>query len=284
MHLTDFPLDACLDSPEQLRRLSRGDRSELTHTLLTRAHDVTNAEEQAELLNRVVLVNQRVAEAVAARYRRKGVPDEDLEQAAYEGLVKAVGRFDPARCHDLLSFAVPTIRGEIQRYFRDHSWIVRPPRRLQELQWQINRTTAELAGDLGREPSGAEVQEAIGIGAAEYEEVLQSFGCFQPSSLDQPVRSAPDLTLGDAVPDPAKDQDEVECRVLLQPMLAGLCERDRLVIQLRYFEDRSQREIGAELGVTQTQVSRLLSRILRDLHRQLAPEQGEVTDYLALSA
>ncbi|MCY7395309.1 MAG: sigma-70 family RNA polymerase sigma factor [Nocardioides sp.] len=264
--------------------LSRTDRAEQTRVLLARAQQV-DADAQADLLNEVVLLNRRIAQAVAARYRHKGVPDEDLEQAAYEGLVKAVSRFDPSLRHDLLSFAVPTIRGEIQRYFRDHAWMVRPPRRLQELQWQINRTTADLAGVLGREPSPDEVQVAVGIGTQEYGEALQSFGCFQPSSLDQPVRSAPELTLGDAVPDSGREQDEVETRVLLQPLLARLGERDRLVIQRRYFEDRSQQEIADELGVTQTQVSRVLSRILRDLHRQLAPEQGLVAaDYLAMSA
>lgn len=256
------------------------DRSALTQELLLRAHaagmagsagaqDNRGQAERHALLHQVILLNRRVAEAVAARYRRRGIPDEDLEQAAYEGLVKAVMRFDPTLRHDLLSFAVPTIRGEVQRYFRDHSWMVRPPRRLQELQWQVNRTSAAMAVELGREPTDAEVRARVGISAQEHGEVVQSFGCFQPASLDQPVLSSPDLTLGAAVADPAQEYDAVELQLLLRPALAVLSERDLMIVRMRYFEDRSQREIGDLLGVTQTQVSRLLGRILRDLHDAL---------------
>lgn len=251
---------------------TRHTRSALTQQLLLQAHRA-DGENREALLGRVVLLNCRVAEAVAARYRRRGVPDEDLEQAAYEGLVKAVRRFDPTLRHDLLSFAVPTIRGEVQRYFRDHSWMVRPPRRLQELQSQVNRASADLAVELGREATGAEVRARVGIDVQEHGEVMQSFGCFQPTSLDQPVRheTAPDLTLGAAVADPARDYDALELRLLLAPALAALSPRDLGIVRMRFFEDRSQREIGDLLGVTQTQVSRLLSRILRDLQHVLAP-------------
>lgn len=249
--------------------LSHAERSELTDRLLSAAHDTDDPEEREALLERVVLVNRRIAQAVARRYRRRGVPEEDLEQAAYEGLTKAVQKFDPRLRNDLLTYAVPTIRGEVQRYFRDQSWTVRPPRRLQELQRKVNLAIEELSAELGREPAEAEVQRHLGIGPEEYREVMASFGCFQPSSLDQPLRSATDFTLGDALAAPSTGHDAVEARLLIAQAVRGLSERDRRILYLRFFEDRTQQEIGDELGVTQMHVSRLLGRILERLRREL---------------
>ena len=113
--------------------LSRTQRAEQTARLLNEAHHTDDPEEAEALRARVVLINRGVAEAVARRYRQRGLAQEDLDQVAYEGLTKAVARFDPALRNDLLTFAVPTIRGELQRYFRDQGWTVRPPRRIQEV-------------------------------------------------------------------------------------------------------------------------------------------------------
>src|SRR5690606_30997833 len=113
----------------------------------------------------------------AARYRGRGVALEDLEQAACEGLVKAVARYDSSLHHDLLTFAVPTIRGEVLRHFRDHAWSVRPPRRVQELQWRLRRSREQLATKLGREPTRAELCADLDVDEASYDEVLQAFGC-----------------------------------------------------------------------------------------------------------
>ncbi|RYP79555.1 sigma-70 family RNA polymerase sigma factor, partial [Nocardioides guangzhouensis] len=125
----------------------------MAHDLLETAAVTTDPVERQRLLDEVVLLNADVAESVASRYRGRGIPTDDLRQVAYEGLVKAVHRFDPARRHDFLSFAVPTIRGEVQRYFRDQGWTVRPPRRIQDLQWRLHRAIEELSQDLGREPN-----------------------------------------------------------------------------------------------------------------------------------
>jgi RNA polymerase sigma-B factor len=253
-------------------RLSRAERSRRTDQLLTLARAATDEVERIALLDEVVVLNCRVADAVASRYRDRGVPLEDLQQAAYEGLVKAVRRYDPAHADDLLTFAVPTIRGEVQRYFRDRSWMVRPPRRVQELQQRVNAAIGELADTLGREPSEAEVCAEVGIGRDEYAEVVTAFGCFTPPSLDRPVGDGDGAaTMGDLIADEREEHGAVEARCLLGPAVRDLDDRDRHVLFLRYYEERTQRQIGEELGLTQTQVSRLLDRVLRDLRRSVQP-------------
>jgi RNA polymerase sigma-B factor len=249
--------------------VSRAERSRRTHELLTEAHETADPARRAELLDEVIVLNRGVAEAVANRYRGRGVATDDLHQAALEGLVKAVHKFDPGVRPDLLTYAVPTIRGEVQRWFRDQSWMVRPPRRLQELQWRVSRSIDSLSQELGREPSDAEISEDIGCSKKEYGEAVQSFGCFQPPSLDRPVGDDPSLTLGDLL-QAEDDRSAAEARAALGPAVRTLSERDRRVLFLRYFEDSSQKEIGLELGVTQMQVSRLLERILRDLRLRIA--------------
>lgn len=252
-------------------RLSHEERSELTHELLVAAHAADDPDERDRLFGEVVVINHRVALAVARRYQRKGVPLEDLEQVAGEGLTKAVQRFDPSLGHDLLSYAVPTIRGEIQRYFRDQSWMVRPQRRLQELQRQLNQVAEELAAELGREATHAEIRERLGIDDDLYQQTLVSFGCFQLSSLDQPLRSEGGVTIGESIADLSSDQEAAEARAVLAPALKRLGDRDRRILSLRFLEDRSQEQIGAELGVSQVQVSRLLNRILTELRQDLMP-------------
>jgi RNA polymerase sigma-B factor len=250
--------------------ITRAERSQRTNALLVEAHQTDDAQRREELLEEVMLLNRGVAEAVANRYRGRGVAVEDLHQAAFEGLVKAVRKFDPTVRPDLLTYAVPTIRGEVQRWFRDQSWMVRPPRRLQELQWKVNRGIESLQQELGREPSDDELCQRLGCSPEELDETVQSYGCFQPPSLDRPLGSADGPTLGDVLSDEEGEQNAAEARATLAPVVRHLPERDRRIIYLRFFQDRSQQEIGTELGVTQMQVSRLLERILRDLRAQLA--------------
>ena len=251
------------------RGLTRAQRASTTERLLDRARRARTERGRLRLLEQVILINRGVAEAVAARYRRRGVAQEDLDQAAYEGLVKAVHRFDPERNNDLLSYAVPTIRGELQRHFRDHSWTVRPPRRVQELQWRVNHCIEDLTQELGREPSDEQVRDELDLSREEYDEAMVAFGCFSPTSLDQPLAVDTASTVADVIPDDNTDAggslEAAEARTALEPVLKGLSDRDRRILYLRYFEDQTQEQIGEELGVTQMQVSRLLSRILRDL-------------------
>jgi RNA polymerase sigma-B factor len=251
--------------------MTRAERADTTEGLLALAERTTDELVRQQLLEEVILLNRGVADAVASRYRRRGVPIEDLQQAAYEGLVKAVNRWDSSHGRPLLTYAVPTIRGELQRHFRDHGWTVRPPRRVQELQWQVSTCIAELTQEVGREPSDLEVRERLGITDEEYADAMTAFGCFQPTSLDQPVGPEAAATLGELIPDQAGDDagvDELaaaDARATLGPAVRSLPFRDRRILYLRFFEEQTQEQIGEELGVTQMQVSRLLARILRDL-------------------
>lgn len=256
------------------REPTHEERSERTRALLLRAERCTGPERDA-LLDDVVLMNLRVARAIAARYRDRGVALDDLEQVATEGLIKAVRRFDGAGRRDLLSYAVPTMRGEVLRYFRDHAWTLRPPRRVQDLQWAINRAIAEMSHTLGRLPTVEELCEHLAIDRASHDEAVAAFGCLQPPSLEQPVAGSGDagapLSLGDLVLDGDRTSEPVDIaetasdRALLAGAVARLGERDRTVLYLRFYEDRTQAEIGETFGVAQVQVSRWLTRILAEL-------------------
>jgi RNA polymerase sigma-B factor len=243
---------------------ARDERRSHTNRLLAQARDAAPAERR-RLLDEVIVENLSVAKSIAGRYRGRGVATEDLEQVACLALVGAAHRYDPDKAEDFLTFAVPTIQGEVKRYFRDHGWMVRPTRAVQEAQQLINR---ELAHADGHETT-AELAGRLGIPQAVVDAAMQAQGCFSPVSLDQPLLGGE--VEGDRLvaEDAVAEYDAAEARVLLQTLTRQLKPRDRLILYLRYVEGLTQAEIGAELGVTQMQVSRLLSRVLREL-RELA--------------
>jgi RNA polymerase sigma-B factor len=251
--------------------VDRPERSRRTRELLLAAHATDDPSRRAELLDEVVVLNRSVAEAVANRYRGRGVAVEDLHQAAYEGLIRAVQKFDPSVRPDLLTYAVPTIRGQVQRWFRDQSWMVRPPRRFQELQGQLNRSVERLSTSAGRPPTELELSQDLGCTVGELREAIAAFGCFRPSSLDRRVGDeASGATLGDLLIDGSDIEAASDARLDLAVVLALLPERDRTVLYLRFVEELSQKDIGTRLDVTQVQVSRLLERILRTLRAELS--------------
>ena len=256
-----FPLDTA-DLP------SREERRERTAELLQRRRTAGEVERR-ELVGEIVRLNRGVAIALAMRYRGRGVAVDDLCQTAFEGLTKAVHRFDPDLSEDLLTFAVPTIRGELQRHFRDRSWTVRPPRRLQELQQEVNKTSEELCQTLGHEPSVREIADHLGVDEEDIIESLRVHECFRPVSLDQTVMAGSETSLGELLPADEASSVATEARMALGPVVRDLPERDQRILYLRFFEDRTQEEIGRDLGVSQMQVSRLLTRLLGQLREQL---------------
>ncbi len=245
-------------------RVTSPQRAELTVDLLTRAATADPAERDA-LHDRVIRLNMPLARDLAARYRGRGIALEDLQQVAYLGLVKAVTRFDARRGAGFLSFAYPTIRGELRRHFRDAGWAVRPPRRIQELQSRIWAADAELFQRFGRSARPAEVAEELGVDEDQVVEALASDGCFTPCSLDAPTHEEGTSSVADGLGTEERGYDLAELRLVLGDALATLCERDRLIVERRFVRGWTQDAIGRELGVTQMQVSRLLSRITRDL-------------------
>jgi RNA polymerase sigma-B factor len=253
----------------QNRAETREQRARLSAALLAEVSATSDRVRRAELQEEVVRLNMEVAESVSARYRRRGVPDDDLTQVAYLGLVKAVRGFDPSYDRDFLVYAVPTIRGEVRKYFRDRAWTIRPPRRIQELQAMLSSATEELSQALGRSPRPTEVADYLDVDLDEVIEALSANGCFAPTSLDRPVGEGEGFTLGDLVPHHEPGISAVDARHMLAPAIAGLCERDRRILYLRFFAQQTQSEIAADIGVTQMQVSRLLSRILEDIRRAI---------------
>jgi RNA polymerase sigma-B factor len=265
------------DRPQHAETTHEADgstRSEQTAELLRRAAEQDRPEARRQVLEQVVLLNMGVARSVARRYRSRGIASEDLDQVAYVALVRAADKFDVSLDKDFLTYAVPSIRGEIKKHFRDHGWVVRPPRRTQELQPQVVAAGQELTHLLGRSPRPSEIASHLGVDVEEVIEALAMDGCFRPTSLDVPVGDGGSSVLGDLLEGEETGVQASEARMLLAPVLRQLGERDRRILYLRFFEGLTQREIGRELGVTQMQVSRLLTRICETLREQLADSPG----------
>ena len=233
----------------------------------------TNPVRQAELQEQLIRSHMDVAACIASRYESRGISSEDLQQVAYLALTKAARRYDPCAGHSFMAFAVPTIRGEVRRYFRDHGWTVRPPRRVQELQYRLWTSQTHLEQELGRPPTPNELALDLDAPLDDVLEAMDVQHCFTPTSLDQPVEAAESdaTSLGALLASPETPYATVEARTVLSPALEQLAERDRLILQMRFFEGLNQSEIGARIGVSQIQVSRLLMRIYRDLRTQLGP-------------
>jgi RNA polymerase sigma-B factor len=248
------------------RQAAAQQRSAHTRELFSLAQSTDSADERARMLESVIEMHLDLAHAEAARYRSRGIPLDDLRQVAALALTKAARGYDVTTGHDFLSYAVPTIRGELRKHFRDHGWMIRPPRRIQELQARINAAEAELSHRLGRSPQPGEIAEHLDESREAVIEALASDGCFVPASLDHPAGGeGATTTLGDLLPVEDDEQSATEARLLLRPVLRQLSERDRLILRMRFYDGLTQREIAANIGVTQMQVSRLLTRILGQL-------------------
>jgi RNA polymerase sigma-B factor len=251
--------------------LTRSARQMTTNRLLTVAAGASHPRARERAVEQAVLLNMPVARSLASRFRERGVPVEDLEQVAYIALLRAARAFDPTRAEDFLSYAVPTIRGELKKYFRDHAWTVRPPRRVQEIQAKVLSMQRRLQEN-GAHPTVEQIARELEETPNDVDEALTANGCFTPASLDA-VFGDGSVTLLDLLASHDDDRDRhcVEARDILRPALERLSPRDQRIIMLRFFQSWTQQEIADDLGVTQMQVSRLLSRITRDLRRQLGP-------------
>jgi RNA polymerase sigma-B factor len=247
-------------------------RAQQTGDHFLRLSETTDPVVKAQILDEIVLVNLPVADRLARRYSGRGIASQDLVQVARLALVQAVRRFDPSAGFDFLSFAVPTILGELKRHFRDRGWAVRPPRRLQELRPRVLAATAELIQTLQRTPTRAEVADYLGVDASAIGEALMADGCFAATSLDRPVvqDSRASAARVDVMGHDDPSLEWVEVKLMLAPIFRKLSDRDRLVLRLRFVDDLTQQEIGGLIGVTQMQVSRILARIMRLARGELA--------------
>ena len=244
----------------------RETRRRTTDQLLQRLATASTAERR-EIQDELITINLAVAHDVARRYHGRGIPADDLDQVAGMGLVKAVRGYDPDKATDFLGYAVPTIRGELRRHFRDQGWTVRPPRSIQELQPRVTRARGDLWQRLGRDPHTEEIAEELDVDVEAVLEAMGAEGSFAPSSLD----ATPDdgMAVADRLGSAEPGYTRVDARVALRPLLRSLSERERRILALRFCEGRTQAEIGKEIGVTQMQVSRLLSGLFTRLRGEL---------------
>ncbi|KGN42049.1 RNA polymerase sigma factor [Knoellia aerolata DSM 18566] len=221
-------------------------------------------------MERIVLIALPVADALARRYRFRGIEDDDLEQVARTALVRAATRYRPGQGHGFIAFAAPSITGELKRWFRDHGWAVRPPRRLQELRPLLAGEEEHLRHSLLREPLDSELARALDITEDDVTEARVCAAGYQAASLDAP--NAAGTSLADRALVAPSVCEWIETREALRWAVERLDRRQRLVLRLRFVDDLTQAEIGLRIGVSQMQVSRILRTVMTSLRSALAQE------------
>jgi RNA polymerase sigma-B factor len=219
----------------------------------------------------LVTLHLPLVEHCARRFRNRGEPFEDLVQVGTIGLIKSIDRFDLGRGVEFSTYATPTIIGEIKRYFRDKGWAIRVPRRLQELRMQITATTADLTQTLGRSPTPRELSEVIGCSVEEIVEGIESSNAYSTLSLDATDDSGEDggASMLELIGLDDEELEHIEIRESIKPLLEALPTREKRILLLRFFRNKTQSEIAEEIGVSQMHVSRLLNRTLAQLRSSL---------------
>ncbi|MFF7727277.1 RNA polymerase sigma factor SigF [Streptomyces sp. NPDC008001] len=264
--------DATTVAPRDARALSG-----LFFARLRELEEGTRAYQYAR--NTLIEINLSLVRFAASRFRSRGDQMEDIIQVGTIGLIKAIDRFDLSREVEFTTFAVPYIVGEIKRHFRDTGWSVHVPRRLQELRVELAKATSELSQQLDHSPTPAELAEHLGISPEEVIEGIVAGNGYTAGSIDVPVDDGSDqsgTTYADRLGDLDPAIEGVENLQALKPLVAELDERDRQILRMRFGGEMTQSEIGAELGISQMHVSRLLTRILGRLRAGML-DQGPGT-------
>ncbi|MFD1658195.1 RNA polymerase sigma factor SigF [Streptomyces caeni] len=251
------------------------DARALSKTLFERLESLEEGtHEYSYVRNTLVELNLALVKFAAARFRSRSEPMEDIIQVGTIGLIKAIDRFELSRGVEFPTFAMPTIVGEIKRFFRDTSWSVRVPRRLQELRLDLAKAGDVLAQQLDRAPTVAELAQALGISNDEVVEGMAASNAYTASSLDaQPEEDDSESALADRIGYEDHGLEGIEYVESLKPLIAELPPRDRKILSLRFVANMTQSEIGDELGISQMHVSRLLSRTLVRLRKGLTVEE-----------
>lgn len=227
---------------------------------------------------RLVEMNADLVRFIARRFANRGEPLEDIEQVGFLGLIQAIERFDPSLENEFSTFATPTIMGEIRRHFRDRSWSIRVPRRLQENYTRAMRAQEQLSQELGRQPSVAEIAERLGLETDEVLAALEVSPAQHTLSLDasRPGREEEDGSeLGERLGQEDENLERVEMKALLEQAMAHLSPRERQIMLLRFFDQLPQTEVAKRLGISQMHVSRLQRAALERMRREF-PEPPPV--------
>jgi RNA polymerase sigma-B factor len=227
---------------------------------------------KAGLRDRAIEAWLPLAKHLANRYAGRGEPFDDLQQVAMVGLIKSVDRFDAERGIDFVGFAIPTIVGELKRHFRDRTWSIRVPRRLQELRLAITGANNTLNHTLGRSPTVADIAAHLGISEEEVLEGLEGARAYNSASLSAPVSDDSNATLADTLGEDDNGFELAELRVALGPALAALDDREQKIISLRFYGNLTQTEIAEQIGISQMHVSRLLTKALAKLRTRIGAD------------
>ncbi|MEU6974144.1 SigB/SigF/SigG family RNA polymerase sigma factor [Kitasatospora aureofaciens] len=256
---------AGVDSP---RDVAPSDARELTRMLLRRLTALEEGtREYSYVRSTLIELNLSLVRYVIRRFDAQREPQEDLLQVGAVGLIKAIDRFDPDRDVEFSTFAIPTVLGEIRRHFRDTTWAVHVPRRLQELRIALAKAQDDLTTRLDRAPTVAELAGHLRLSEEEVIEGLTAANARTTGSLD--FGSADDDESGSPLADRLGQEDAAidltENLVALKPLIARLSTREQLILSLRFTDELTQSQIGARLGLSQMHVSRLLTRTLKKL-------------------
>jgi RNA polymerase sigma-B factor len=221
---------------------------------------------------RIVAQHMKLARRIARRYANRGEPVEDLEQAALLGLVKAINGYDPLRGHNFVAYARPMMNGEVKRHFRDLTWAVRVPRKVQEGRAELSQAAATLSQRRGRPPRAAELAAELRLSEAELADLREASAAYNALSLSTPAGPDETRTLADTLGAADDALEAIDDRESLHPLLDALPPRELRLLLLRFFGNQTQTEIAAELGVSQMQVSRLLAATLARLRTSMLTE------------
>ncbi|GAA1191461.1 RNA polymerase sigma factor SigF [Streptomyces hebeiensis] len=280
-HADEDPGESLLEGLEDLPEIppydevGAVDARALSKTLFARLESLEEGtHEYAYVRNTLVELNLALVKFAAGRFRSRSEPMEDIVQVGTIGLIKAIDRFELSRGVEFPTFAMPTIIGEIKRFFRDTSWSVRVPRRLQELRLDLAKAGDELAQQLDRAPTVGELAHRLGLTKDEVVEGMVASNAYSASSLDaQPEDDDTEGALADRIGYEDHGIEGIEYVESLKPLIAGLPSRDRKILSLRFVANMTQSEIGEELNISQMHVSRLLSRTLTRLRKGLTLEE-----------
>jgi RNA polymerase sigma-B factor len=251
---------------------AHAERDAETAALFAALADAPDGRARSVVLERLVLLYLDLCGSMASRYDGRGVEHDDLVQVARLALVKAIDRYVPGQGPSFAAFAVPTISGELKRHFRDRGWMVRPPRRLQEMRVQVQSCRHRLEQEVGRTPTDAEVARALGVSRTAVKEAVAASSSFHPTSLDASTNDDDSGSVAFLLGDEDDALARVDDRVCLRAALSGLDAEERRLLALRYVDELTQREIGLRLGISQMQVSRALRRLVAHLRVALAED------------
>lgn len=225
-----------------------------------------------KLRSRLIEEHLYVAEILAKKYINRGIEYDDLFQVASIGLIYAIDRYDVSKGFEFSSFATPTIVGELKRHFRDKGWVIRVPRRIQELSKMVNQAKITLSQELQRQPTIDDIAQAVGITSEEVLEAMEASKVYSPQSLDKTFDSGADereTNLGDVIGFEDKSFGDVDFYDLIERMMKTFNELEKKIFIYRYYDKRTQISIAQELEVSQMTVSRIEKKLIQRFREEL---------------